>query len=49
MRHRCGCRFGYASGTSFLRDLRFLSLRGLRLGHLKAIQAAQLDGYVLID
>jgi hypothetical protein len=49
MRHRRGRRFGYASGNSFRRGLRFLGFRGLEIRHLKPVQAAQLDGYVFID
>jgi hypothetical protein len=49
MRHRCGKRFGFASGDGFHRGRRFLRFRGLEIRHLKPIQAAQLDGHVLID
>jgi hypothetical protein len=48
-RHRCGRRFGCASGAGFRRGHGFLRLRGLGFGHLKPIQAAQLDRHVFID
>jgi hypothetical protein len=45
----CGRWFSGASGAGLRRGHGFLRLRGLRLGHLKTVQTAQLDRHVFID
>jgi hypothetical protein len=50
-RDRLGRWFGRPSGAGFHLGfgLLSLSLRGLEIGHVKPIEAAQLDRHVLID